>query len=46
MNSLEVKFEKAILADLNSAALRHLVPFAQFEKREKHQWRSVTFRIY
>ena len=46
MNSLEVKYEKAILADLNSAALRHLISFAQFEKREKHQWSSVTFRIY
>ena len=22
-------------------ALRHLVPFVQFEKREKHPWRSV-----
>ena len=25
-------------------ALRDLVPFAQFKKREKHNWRSVTFR--
>ena len=24
-------------------ALRDLVPFVQFEKREKHPWRSVTF---
>ena len=23
--------------------LRGLVPFAQFKKREKHPWRSVTF---
>ena len=23
--------------------LRDLVPFAQFQKREKHPWRSVTF---
>ena len=23
--------------------LRDLVPFAQFKKREKHPWRSVTF---
>ena len=23
-------------------ALRNLVPFVQFKKREKHQWRSVT----
>ena len=24
-------------------ALRDLAPFAQFKKREKHPWRSVTF---
>ena len=24
-------------------ALRDLVSFAQFKKREKHPWRSVTF---
>ena len=24
-------------------ALRDLVPFVQFKKREKHPWRSVTF---
>ena len=24
-------------------ALRDLVPFVQFKKREKHSWRSVTF---
>ena len=24
-------------------ALRDLVSFAQFKKREKHSWRSVTF---
>ena len=24
-------------------ALRDLVPFAQFKKREKHSWRIVTF---
>ena len=23
--------------------LRNLVPFEQFQKREKHPWRSVTF---
>ena len=23
--------------------MRHLVPFVQFKKREKHPWRSVTF---
>ena len=25
--------------------LRDLVPFAQFKKREKHLWRSVTFAL-
>ena len=25
-------------------ALRDLVPFVQFKKREKHPWRSVTFK--
>ena len=25
-------------------ALRDLVPFVQFKKREKHPWKSVTFR--
>ena len=24
-------------------ALRDLVPYVQFKKREKHSWRSVTF---
>ena len=24
-------------------ALRDLIPFLQFKKREKHPWRSVTF---
>ena len=24
-------------------ALRALVPFVQFKKREKHSWRNVTF---
>ena len=27
----------------NFDALRDLVPFVQFKKREKHPWRSVTF---
>ena len=26
-----------------SGALRDLVPFVQFEKHEKHPWRSITF---
>ena len=25
-------------------ALRDLVPFVQFKKREKHPWRSITFK--
>ena len=25
------------------SALRDLVPFVQFKKREKHPWRSVNF---
>ena len=29
--------------DLDSDVLRNLVPFVQFEKREKQLWRSVTF---
>ena len=28
---------------LNKDALRDSIPFVQFEKREKHPWRSVTF---
>ena len=26
-------------------ALRDLVPFAHIKKREKHPWKSVTFRL-
>ena len=26
-------------------ALRDLVPFVQFKKREKHPWKSVTFSL-
>ena len=29
---------------LKSDALHNLVPFAQFKKREKHPWKSVTFK--
>ena len=29
-----------------SDAFRDLVPFVQFEKREKHPWMSVTFRTF
>ena len=32
-----------ICADNHCDALRDLVPFVQFKKREKHPWRSVTF---
>ena len=31
------------ICELHSDALRDLVPFVQFKKREKHPWRSVTF---
>ena len=34
----------AIVSQCICNALRDLVPFAQFKKREKHPWRSVTFR--
>ena len=46
-------FEYASQSDVNSSiprlcilcgALRDLVPFVQFEKYEKHPWRSVLFR--
>ena len=33
--------EERNLAVNNCGALRDLVPFAQFKKPEKHQWRSV-----
>ena len=32
-----------VSADLICDALHDLVPFAQFKKREKQPWRSVTF---
>ena len=35
--------EKVVVKLLIYDALRNLVPFAQFEKREKHPWRSATF---
>ena len=32
-----------LLSSLNLCdALQNLVPFAQFKKREKHPWRSIT----
>ena len=31
------------LTNDNCGALRDLVPFVQFKKREKHPWRSVNF---
>ena len=38
------KFDKSILNFLRICdALRGLVPFVQFKKREKHTWRSVNF---
>ena len=39
-----VLFDMLILTILTiDDALRDLVPFAQFKKREKHPWRSVAF---
>ena len=32
-----------LLVKIICDALRDLAPFVQFKKREKHQWRSVTF---
>ena len=32
-----------IYLSLDMFLLRDLVPFAQFKKREKHPWKSVTF---
>ena len=29
--------------ELHSCPLCDMVPFAQFKKRKKHPWRSVTF---
>ena len=38
--NIELKLQHR--ADINNA-LRDLVPFVQFKKREKHPWRSDTF---
>ena len=32
-----------LLVKIICDALRDLVPFVQFKKREKHPWRSITF---
>ena len=40
MNS---NFLKMVLRNQISDALRDLVPFVQFKKREKHPWKSVNF---
>ena len=40
-------FQRVFKLKINKAycdALRDLAPFAQFKKREKHPWRSVTFK--
>ena len=39
MNSFAIKQFIQAICD----ALRDLVPFAQFKKREKHPWRSDNF---
>ena len=36
--------EPSFLITFICNALRDLVPFVQFKKREKHPWRSVTIR--
>ena len=33
----------ALITNAIFDALRPVVPFVQFKKREKHPWRSVTF---
>ena len=44
-----VTFKMVSIGDLESQtiweALHDLVPFAQFKKREKHPWMSVTFSL-
>ena len=35
--------QKKLTAKSTCDALRDLVPFVQFKKREKHPWRSVNF---
>ena len=52
--TFEVKITKKKLTEISASkekidvnicgALRDLVPFVQVKKREKHPWRSVTFR--
>ena len=48
-NALDIGFlTKSRLKKLHQegdicGALRNLVPFVQFKKREKHPWRSVNF---
>ena len=37
------KESRAVTQMLKCDALRDLVPFVQFKKREKHLWRSVNF---
>ena len=32
-----------LAVNFQTDALRDLVPFVQFKKREKHPWRSITF---
>ena len=32
-----------LLENFSCDALRDLVPFVQFKKREKHPWRNVNF---
>ena len=41
---IQMHFECNSLGRMDDCgALRDLMPFVQFKKREKHPWRSVTF---
>ena len=48
-NVLSAPYVGGIFCDSNwflenkCGALRNLIPFVQFKKREKHPWRSVNF---
>ena len=40
-DTINIDYEVLMLTKCD--ALRNLVPFVQFKKREKHPWRSITF---
>ena len=43
-NITKLSFARRKITRLDSDALRDLVPFVKVKKREKHRWRSITFR--